>query len=520
MEVNAQGLIVGGYRINEIVNSLASQSISKSPTVKAVYDAIQAAIIASGSNVGEIYNVMNYGAVRNAVVPASPGTVVTGTNNKAAFDACIAAAPKNAIVLVPAGQFLVTGGLAAISGAKTLNFLQLGDVYTNGSSYLTISAPGGPDRVHTIEILGKVVGKVNYPGHTRTNFNNNTTGDAYWAAFPATSAIIINQNVNSIHIRASQLEGFNAGIEMVQGAGNGSQENTFAVQKYVHCRYGIYQRSTDGSSWCDKNVFTGFDGGHSRFSGQCALKVDGNAASTYNGAFRSNEYHFLIEAATRIMECNGDMTEPTFNITIEAGLPTGIWDQPGAIQCRSVSPNYVRSPKFAGRGVLNTLWMTSGMGIDGRICMPIYLPDGSNDAATYVGDLARIDGSGNILVETKPSFTAANKLALPSNFRTYVTPAIIKNRIASSGVVISVGADDYFIDCTGTSGNQSVNLPSSSSNMGREIVIRKTQTGGNISVVGTDSLLNPTLSGIGTIVVEADMNAGGPLWRIKSKYVE
>lgn len=514
---------INGTRIKAVRQNLSTNAQDEVPSVYGVKQALDALSLA-GTNVGEIYNIKNFGAIADAVIPASPGQTVTGTNNKVAIDNTVAAAPQNALVLIPAGNYRVEGGLAPFAGAKTVNFLQYGNVYTNGTNYMTINAPGGADRVHTIELLGKVFGKVNQPNHTRTTYNAGT-GPAF-ASFTG-SGIIVGNNVNSFHLRASQIEGFFAGIEMVVGGGNGSQENTFAIQKLLLNNYGIYLRSTDGTSWCDKNVFTGFDGGHCRISGNIALKVDGGAASTYNGAFRSNEFHFLVEACTKIMECDADMTEPTFDITIEAGLGTGVFEQPGAIHCRNVSPNFVRNPKFIGRGVLNTLWLDSASGgsagLDGRIAQPIYLPDVNGDAAIYVGDLARVDGTGIIHVEARPSFFSTNQNALPANFRAFRTQDVARNNVFTQAASYTVGAEDGVINCDASgSGNQTVNFPSATVNMGRELEVRKLTSTTNVSISGGDPNANNTIAaGItGGIKYRADSYNGGntPQWRLCGRY--
>jgi hypothetical protein len=377
----------------------------------AIQQAIEA-IVLTGSNPGEIYNIKSYGAVGNVGFPLS-GNNVTGTNNKTAFDAAIAAAPVNASVFVPSGNYFTTT-LNTIT-SKKLNLFGPGNIYTNGNDFLVFDMPGGAPRCHNIQLLGSIVGRINNITNTRTAFLNSTGPN--WGAY-AGSAIKVLNDVYGACFRMNFIDGFKNGIEMVVGTGNGSQENTFAVQRINGCANGIHLRSTDGVSWCDHDIFQGPHGGHLHINGcQLGLKIDGfsGAASTngeiYNGAFRSNQFKFLLSHCTRYIEINGDATDSHFDIVMEGGTNTGVWDTP-AIQCRSVSPNFLRSPRWRGRGILNTQWMVNGMGIDGVIEMPVWLNN-----ASYIGCNGNIDSSGNINMRVKPSLPSSTRNALPANIR-------------------------------------------------------------------------------------------------------
>lgn len=504
-KVIADSLVLGGYEIDEVVDSLASNSPNKIPSVRVVNERIDQITLGAGANVGEIYNIINYGAKRDVVV-GTGGTILSGTDNKIAIDKCIAAAPNNAAIYTPSGAFF-TSPLAPISGAKTLHWVQDGTFYTNGQTLLTINAPGGADRIHTIDIPGKIFGKVNSPTHSKSNYTNGT--GPVWSTY-ANAAILINQNVNCSFFRIGQISGFESGIKMVQGAGNGSQENKFYVQKIQDCEYGIHLVSTDGASWCDKNYF------HvARVSCYAGLKIDGfsspNAGNgqIFNGAFRSDEFKLMIESCTRIMECDGDITEPIFDITIEGGLATGVFDVDNAILCRIATPNNVRSPKWIGSGVLNTIWMTKGMGVDGRIFKPIYLPNAAGDASTFVGDYARIDGNGNIVVEVKPSFSLANRNALPANIKaanSILTPAI-DYYVPTTLSAYTVGADDRNIYVTKSSGTTAITLPSLTSNVKRDIDIVNKGTG----TVTCNGITLTTRQGV-------SFHGTGSAWEVNGKW--
>lgn len=459
---------------------LASNDPNKAPSAKDVNDRIAAITLGAGQNVGEIYNVMNYGAKRDVVV-GTGSSIQSGTDNKAAIDACIAAAPNNAAIYVPSGNFY-SSPLAPISGAKTLHWVQDGNIYCNyaaGGAFMTINAPGGADRIHTLDIAGKIFGRVNSPFLTKTAYDAGT-GPNY-AAYTGVG-ILIGQNVNSMHARISEISGFQSGIKMTQGFGNGSQENTFAIQKINDCNYAIHLESTNGDSWCDKNYFHGWDGGHLRISGNVALKIDGCATPSptngeiYNGAFRSNHFRFLVERVAQIMEVNADCTEPEFCITIEGGTNTGVFGLP-AIQCRSISPNFVRSPRYNGLGVIGTQWMQGGMGLDGSIEMQIWLGPGS---LAYIGGYARIDSNGNIIVEVRPGLSKANRDALPSNIKTANTTLTRADEVyvSATATSYSISSNDRYIYFTKTSGSTAVGaMPSVTTSVGRDLTFVNKSTG-------------------------------------------
>jgi hypothetical protein len=158
--------------------------------------------------------------------------------------------------------------------------------------------------------------------------------------------------------------------------------------------------STDGEQlFNDKNVITGLDGGTLRVSGGLAVLFDGYSQLTavngepYSGAFRSDEIHIMVEQDDSIMVANGEITEPKFDITVEAGSGTGVFGTTG-YKMRSVSPNFVRNPKYWGNGIICTSWVTQGMGIGGSIEQAMFV----NCNGTFIGNRGTIDAAGNIVM--------------------------------------------------------------------------------------------------------------------------
>ena len=160
----------------------------------------------------------------------------------------------------------------------------------------------------------------------------------------------------------------------------------------------------------------GFYGGAGRISGGLAINIDGFEGKApngeqFNGAFRSNEFHFIVEQVDGIVVANGDVTEPVFDITIEAGENTGVYGT--AFQMRSEAPNFVRSPKYCGSGIFNTKWLTNGLGVNGVIMgVPVYYNN-----HTLLGTNGKTDGKGNIIMETRGPVSKKIRDNLPANIK-------------------------------------------------------------------------------------------------------
>lgn len=236
-----------------------------------------------------------------------------------------------------------------------------------------------------------------------------------WAEMKNTAVDITNCSRNFVLI--NRAEGFGNGVRINGGQGLGAQENTVSFQYLYKNANGITLRSIDGTSYVDKNKFIGFYGGSGRVSGGLAINIDGFEGAArngerYNGAFRSNEFHFIVELVDNIVIANGDITEPVFDITIEAGDNTGVFGT-DPIQMRSQGPNVVRSPKYCGSGILNSKWLTKGLGVNGVIMgVPVYFNN-----HTLLGTNGRTDEKGNLVLDGKSKVSKNVKDKLPKSIR-------------------------------------------------------------------------------------------------------
>jgi hypothetical protein len=367
-------------------------------------------------NIKEFNDAMPAGerVIANATVVGDEDTA-RGTNVAPAIKAALKAAMKGQFVIIGPGEWVVSTPIE-IPASKQVNVICIGNLHFNKRDGFRITAPSGADPQHHLFFYGTLIGRENMPRHTKAAHDAGT--QPQWAEMSNTAIDITNCAKN--YILLNKAEGFGNAVRINGEKGMGSQENTVSFQYLNKNANGITLRSVDGNSYVDKNKFIGLYGGAGRISGGLAINIDGcegraRNGERYNGAFRSNEFHFIVEHVDSIMVANGDITEPVFDITIEAGENTGVFGVP--FQIRSVEPNYMRSPKFCGAGIFNTKWLTNGLGRNGVIMgVPVYY-----NARTLVGTDGKIDDNGNIVMEVRTPLPKKIKDGLPKNIKTVMS---------------------------------------------------------------------------------------------------
>lgn len=335
-----------------------------------------------------------------------------GTNVAPAIRAALQAARKGQFVIIGPGDWVVSSPVE-LPASKQVNLICIGTLHFNKSDGFRIGPPKGTDPQHHLFFYGSLIGAENLPRHTRTTTQAGM--QPQWAKMTNTAVDITNCSKNFVLI--NRAEGFGNAVRINGGNGNGAQENTVSFQFFYKNANGITLRSTDGNSYVDKNKFIGFYGGSGRIAGGLAINIDGYEGKApngeqYNGAFRSNEFHFVVEQVDNIIVANGDITEPVFDITIEAGDNTGVYGE-NPIQIRCVAPNFMRSPKFCGAGIINTKWLKGGLGVNGVIMgVPIYYNN-----YQLLGTNGRTDEKGNIIMTPRGVVPKKIRDALPANIR-------------------------------------------------------------------------------------------------------
>lgn len=157
-----------------------------------------------------------------------------GTENSAAFKAAIAAAKKDEVLLVPAGQYYVNSSIAMPSVlTKKVNFLIYGDIYF-GKGYGFIIEGQNQE----FKCYGTIIGA-----------NKGATTESTFAAYSGTGVYLKNANNCEVHI--NEIKNFRYGIEQSGdksgGAPYGSQYNKIYFRA-IHSNYVQIRISTKGST--------------------------------------------------------------------------------------------------------------------------------------------------------------------------------------------------------------------------------------------------------------------------------
>ena len=172
---------------------------------------------------------------------------VSGTENSAAFKAAIAAAKKDEVLLVPAGQYYVNSSIEMPKGTKKVNFLIFGDIYFGKGYGFIISGMN-----QEFKSYGSIIGG-----------NTGATTEAGFAAYSGTGVYLKNAYNCQVHV--NEVKNFKYGIEQSGdksgGAPDGSQFNKIHFSaihgNYVQIRIST-KGTTDGSgNWNNESFWYG-----------------------------------------------------------------------------------------------------------------------------------------------------------------------------------------------------------------------------------------------------------------------
>jgi hypothetical protein len=159
---------------------------------------------------------------------------VSGTENSAAFKAAIAAAKKNEVLLVPAGQYYVNSSIEMPNVlTKKVNFLIYGDIYFGKGFGFII-----PGQNQEFKCYGSIIGA-----------NTGATTEAGFAAYAGTG--IYMKNAYNCEVHVNEIKNFKYGIEQSGdksgGSPDGSQYNKVYFRS-IHSNYVQIRLSTKGAT--------------------------------------------------------------------------------------------------------------------------------------------------------------------------------------------------------------------------------------------------------------------------------
>lgn len=450
---------------------------------------VNAQTIGASGNKMNALNIMDYGGVSNASVPAS-GNNATGTDNGAALAAMLTASAAGQPCIIPNGNYRFSTGVTVTS--KRILLIVYGSVYVDeGVTLVTLTSPGGGAYVqHRVCFFGNAIGRNNMASLSKSAYDAGTGND--WTTF--TSHLVKIISLNQCVIETNKCEGFKAPVCLQAGAGLGGQENTIAGRFWYKNAYGVYMVNTDGVGYMDKNVWTGINNGCLRISGGTAIKIDGFSGTeavsgeVFNGAFRSNHINVLIEQVEELATCEGDITEQQHYITIEGGQTTGVYS-PNPFNMRIASPNPVRAPYYKFGGVItpqrlgypNTSTGAGGMGQNAVIEGSMW----TVGSTAYIGRKAYTDSSGNVIIEASYAYTKANRDLVTGTYP-YVKFIPGKDREdttvqTGSAYTPTYGIRRIYADST----NLTVTLPSVTTSVDRYITIINNNAVNSVVVTST-----------------------------------
>ncbi len=440
-ELWGTALTLGTKRVTYIADSATSNDPLSSLATEYYLQNLFTSLELSGGNAGEIYNVRDYGAIPNVTFPAS-GSTFGGTNQYTAIKAAVDAAPSGAIVFIGAGNWLLTTTVTFTT--KQVNFLIVGNIYSNGVTPFSFNAPGGQDRGHIFVCTGKIVGRNNIPSNSVTTRAAGTSPQ--WNTFTG-SGVKLGTNCNNMYIKVRWVEGYRYGIE-VQGGGatsgvsGGTQESSIEFLRLHYNAVGIAFTSTNGMGWLDKTTVRGFGGGYGRVSGGLAFEANGYSSpaasngEVYNQAFRSNEIQFLAELVDSLILIRGDFTYNRIKFIAEGGTTTGVLGaESTAIIIRTSSPNPAFHNFFQWNGALGVGKLANGLGLGGEFEGDVW------NGGSYIGNRGRMDGSGNLIIYVEPNLAASTRNALPANIKCVNMPIDKVKRTITVPTYTTVAAD-------------------------------------------------------------------------------
>lgn len=173
---------------------------------------------------------------------------VAGTENSAAFKAAIAAAKKDEVLLVPAGQYYVNSNIdMPLATTRKVNFLIYGDIWFGKGFGFIISGPN-----QEFKCYGTLIGA-----------NTDATTESGYTAYTGTGIYLKNCSNSYIHV--NEIKNFRYGIEQSGdksgGAADGSQYNKIHFRSihnnYVQIRLSTKGATDGGGNWNKESFWYG-----------------------------------------------------------------------------------------------------------------------------------------------------------------------------------------------------------------------------------------------------------------------
>lgn len=415
----AEELILNGDTIEEVIDEKISElAIAPGVGISITDEEGSKVISATGtpsSNPFKATTIESFGGIANYV---AVGTTMTGTDNSPALAAAISAAGDGQLVIIPHGNWYFASKIT-IATTRRVRLMCFGNCYAP-LGLLNFTATG--TRKHLLHFYGANIGKLGLSSETKTDFTNST--NMYAASgtnYDSLTATFIDiTDVTQVDVLVNVAEGWLQPVSITTGtvAFGGVQEVNVQGGWWLRNKYGIRVKSTAGTSYGDKNVFSGINGGCLRIGGYQAIFLDGysnETAAMYNNKF----YNILFEGCGYGLKMTGYAHSTLFNgCSWESGTNTGTWSGDYINIANAPSVGGGKSPigtTFEGCEFMFLDWFTN-CGIGTTIHGTLYVRNPSNfNQQVFVGNLAVGGAAGRLTVFGSSALTPTERGWLPAN---------------------------------------------------------------------------------------------------------
>ena len=406
------------------------------------------------------------------------------------------------VVIIPPGDWVIHTPIDTFNTKQHIVWC-FGRIHCNKHGGFKIYPNvGGPDLHHEIADFETLIGRENIPYNVWANWAGSGqptagTGPDWYGVNQFVGNGVELGNCNRNHFMFAKIQGFWGGISFRVGNGGGCEENTWAFQKIEDCVRGIDMLSLNGHSFCDRNVFTGINGGICRIQAHIAWYIDGYKDSSYIGEFGNNvAQNMMVAKCDSGFLWNGFCDQNILRLHLEPGDKTGTYSlhylmfktinntpYRSTIFNANITPNNVRNTRFENEGFMYVDMLTDSIGATAMIQnVPIYY---RGSPYGVVGRNAATDANGVIILQAEYGITQTQVAALPGIFRVVPNPLARMDwvSISSSTYTVATGVGNIKYTVAGT-----LTLPSAASWPTRVINVYNTYSA-DLAVTGQSNVL-------------------------------
>jgi hypothetical protein len=375
---------------------------------------------------------------------------VAGTENSAAFKAAIAAAKKDEVLLVPAGQYYVNSNIEMPNVlTKKVNFLIYGDIYFGKGFGFIISGQN-----QEFKSYGTLIGA-----------NADASTEAGYTAYTGTGIYLKNCYNSEIHV--NEIKNFRYGIEQSGdksgGAPDGSQYNKIYFRSihnnYVQIRLSTKGTTSSSGNWNNESFWYGGQLGRGiptvTYGKGGWIGIQMTKESTSNGG--SINGHMFHDVGFEGLEIAMKADNADHNSFIGGGI-----EQEGIHKGIDLDPVTCVSNRFIGMTSFTESMFVSGrMGVN-TVIEGVPFWTGPYPAIVVGGNSAVSSITPNKFLITTNKYTPTNFLVNKTHdliSQTGEFPTIQAMMYRINGVIRSVPYKSTFLHVTSSTTGTTITLP-------------------------------------------------------------